>query len=254
MCPRLAIHSLVVLLLSGVAVTSLTGCSLIGYTVGRSLESNTSNTYAQNDVGTHLPVGAQVTVVTSDKTRYEGVYTGLTGLPSPQDSIAYETAREAYEPPFWTGLDQLPVWGADAAVVRGPSGQHGAAPDTLRGQFAGFGLTRTERLHYVRIRRADGSTLRVSLPTIRRLRDGPITLGGNVLTRMVRTSRSFPTVTAMFVEQADGATERIPLYAVRVVEGTKRSQARWVGFGIGLPLDLLMIAIQSALSGPYTSR
>jgi len=106
----------------------------------------------------------------------------------------------------------------------------------------------------VRIRRADGFTLRVSLSTIRRLRAGPITLVGNVLTLMVRTSRSFPTVTAMFVEQADGATERIPLYAVRVFEGTKRSQARWVGFGIGLPLDLLMIAIQSALSGPYISR
>lgn len=245
MYPRRAIRFLFVLLLSSLAVTSLTGCSLIGFGAGYALESSQ---YQNDAIRTSLPTGAAVSVITTDGTRREGIYTGLTGLPSPQDSIAYEAARMAYEPPYWTGLDRLPAWGADAVVVQGTSGRRGAAPDTLRGQFTGFGFTRTERSHYVRVRRTDGSTSRVSLATIQRLRIGPITLGGNVLTRMVRASRSFPSVTAMLIEQPDGAIERIPLHTVRVVDGPRRSRARWVGLGLGLAVDLILIAISYELS------
>lgn len=245
MYPRPPIHSLVVLLLSSVAMAPLTGCSMIGLGAGYALESSQ---YEERAIRTSLPTGAAVSVTTTDGARHAGVYVGLTGLPSPQDSIAYEAARMAYEPPYGTGLDRLPAWGADAVAIQGTSDKRGAAPDTLRGQFVGFGLKRTERLHYVRIRHTGGSTSQVSLATTQRLRVGPITLGGNVLTQMVRTSRSFPSVTAMLIEQPDGATQRIPLYAVRVVDGPRRSGARWVGLGLGLTVDLILIAISSELS------
>jgi hypothetical protein len=52
----------------------------------------------------------------------------------------------------------------------------------------------------------------------------------------------------MLIEQADGVTERIPLHAVRVVEGPRRSGARWIGLGLGLATDIILIAISSALS------
>lgn len=238
------IHFLVVLFLSTAAAAHLTGCSLIGFGAGYALDSSK---YQENAIRTSLPTGAVVSVITTDGTRHEGIYTGLSGLPSPRDSVAYEAARMGYEPPYGTGLDRLPSWGTEA-VIQVASGKRGAAPDTLRGQFAGFGLKRTERLHYVRVRDTKGTVSEVPLPAIQRLRIGPTTLRGDVLVQIVQDSRSFPSVTAMLIEQADGVTERIPLHAVRVVEGPRRSGARWIGLGLGLATDIILIAISSALS------
>jgi hypothetical protein len=52
----------------------------------------------------------------------------------------------------------------------------------------------------------------------------------------------------MLIEQPDGAIERIPLHTVRVVDGPRRSRARWVGLGLGLAVDLILIAISYELS------
>jgi hypothetical protein len=56
---------------------------------------------------------------------------------------------------------------------------------------------------------------------------------------------------AVAIDTATGAPALVPLGAVRHAEGPRRKQRRWVGLGIGLATDLVIIAAAAALSGDW---
>jgi hypothetical protein len=233
-----------------VSLLALSGCSLVGYGGGYLLESNT---YRGDALQKRLPMGAPVIVTDTSGTRIEGTYTGIEELPSPRDSLAYTAVRAAASLPVGSALVRLPVWGTEV-VLSGSRVQpeEETRADTLRGQFVGFGLrAATVEEVYLRVRRRSGTVARVPLERLDQVQLGSVTYSRRALALGAASVEVLPTVMAVAIDTATSAPALVPLGAVRHAEGPRRKQRRWIGLGIGLTTDLIIIAAAAELSGDW---
>jgi hypothetical protein len=244
----------------------LSGCTLIGFGAGYLAEPDATRP-SPSALRTRIPAGQVVTVVDTAGTRHHGTYLRLGELPAPRDSVAYATMQDQQQAWYKGGLRALPAWGAPvtlettasyrqtSAPAPGPSASDSSTdtPAAVQGAFVGFGLAETPRLDYVRVRQADGTVARVPLGAIRRMRIGRYAYDGTVLRGALEERSSLPSVTALVLEPEDGPPLQVPLAAVEVIEGLRSSRGRWIGLGIGLAVDLVvLVLISRELSGPYS--
>jgi hypothetical protein len=221
----------------------------VGFGGGYLLESST---YRGDALYGRLPVGAPVEVADTSGARIEGTYTGIEELPSPRDSLAYTAARAAANLPVGSALVRLPEWGTEVMLSgSGARSDDRARPDTLRGQFVGFGLGAAPGEVYLRIRRRNCTVARAPLERPDQVQLGSVTYSRRALALGVASVEPLPTVMAVAIDTATGAPALVPLGAVRHAEGPRRKQRRWVGLGIGLATDLVIIAAAAALSGDW---
>jgi hypothetical protein len=232
-----------------VSLLALSGCSLVGYGGGYLLESNM---YRGGALHKRLPVGMPVVVTDTSGTRIEGTYTGLEELPAPRDSLAYMAARAAASLPVGSALVRLPEWGTKVVLSgSGSQPEEEVRTDTLHGQFVGFGLGAASGEVYLRVRRRSDAVTRVAPERRGRVQLGTVTYGSRVLSFELASVEALPTVMAVAIDTATGAPALVPLGAVRHAEGPRRNQRRWIGLGIGLAADLIIIAAAVGLSGDW---
>ncbi len=83
------------LMIVAVAISALNGCSLIGLTIGASVDSPKPNQKtAPGGQAMTIAPGTRITIILKDGTRLSGKYSGLDRIPSEQYAAMYSTVRE----------------------------------------------------------------------------------------------------------------------------------------------------------------
>ncbi len=219
--------------------TPLTGCSLIGFGLGSGLDPIRPGGHVQvPEQLNKLEADTHVILTKRDGTSSKGVYLAVTQLDDSADLEQYKKQYEDWRLRRSGSPQSLPPFGSRVKVLKlHDHGRHG-----LDGSFEGFdpGVI---RLYLFELR----ETIPIRLDRIDVVRD---TAGRTVATQQVllmaervgvpQASQVSDkhTIKREFYEE-----EQIPSDQIAWMNFIERGNGRWIGLGIGLVVDVAVVAI-----------
>lgn len=234
-----------------VLVPLASGCSLIGYAIGSSVD-NSSPTWNRSERWKvkRLDEGRSVRVTLKDGSVVEGSFRTLVDIPSDQYANAYEATRKTS-----ANGHLLPGIGENVEIV----GAHGF---NRKGTFMGLGFDRADgdsarpylasnmlenaRHHYFLFQFTDKQMRKMRLDVIKRInRSSGVSLEGSDLRRMV-TCGEIPNMTHVAIDIANGL-KTVDIDEIEKVAVMKNpdSNAAQTGLIVGLLLDLAAVGAAS---------
>jgi hypothetical protein len=219
---------LLTLLLAAWSLLQLSGCSLIGFGLGSSIDAKSPDEYVFTPSGADsIKKGATVEVLRTDGSMVSGKFERLEALESEKYTVRYQQFTNSA--PIGK---QMPALGNSIVIVK----QEESGRKELRGIFLGFEKERI-RIHMTVWSRP--ATLYVHAGDTL-LSSGTETIDGDVLRQHMRKG-DIPYMTAIVISNRQGAQELYLDDIIRIRQSVSK-KAKWLGLAMGAAVDVYLAA------------